>query len=163
MLHLITQKEELEPTGGLQCHAFQLGLAGFVAVPTEPNMMASAMNIASNAIVRTTGRDNPTRHATSTARSVGNGCVERSSQTIPFVRRAKTVVVSHSPASSITKFRSNTAAHRLIGKICNHSAIHATRRSPCTKAADGRGVGACKSLWVSPSDRRGSIVRISAG
>jgi hypothetical protein len=145
------------------CPFCRLALAVSVDVANEANTMASAMNIASNAIVSTTERDNPIRHTTSTARFVGGGCGERSWRRTPCARRANTVSVSPLPVSWITRFRSDRAAHHSIGRICNRSAPHATRGSLCLKAADGRGWGPFKSLWVSPSDRRGSTVRVSAG
>jgi hypothetical protein len=135
------------------CPFFRFALAVSVDVANEANTMASAMNIASNAIVSTTERDNPIRHTTSTARFVGGGCGERSWRRTPCARRANTVSVSPLPVSWITRFRSDRAAHHSIGRICNRSAPHATRGSLCLKAPDGRGWGPSKSLWVSPSDR----------
>jgi hypothetical protein len=145
------------------CPSFRLALAVSVDVANEANTMAFAMNIASNTIVSTTGRGKLTQSTSSIARSVGDDCGERSWRRTPCARPANRVGVSPLPVSWITRFRSNRAAHHSIGRICNRSAPHAMLGSLCLKAADGRGWGPSKSLCVSPSDRRGSTVRIPAG
>ena len=121
------------------CPSFRLALAVSVDVANEANTTASAMNIASNAIVSTTECDSPIRHTTSTNRFGGGGCGERSWRRTPCARPANTVGISPLPVSWITRFRSNRAAHHSIGRICNRSAPHAMRGSLCLKAADGRG------------------------
>lgn len=126
-----------------KCLTSLLVRVAIVVVLDVQSAVGSAINIASNAIVNTTGNDGPIRVVTtaSTKAQRGDGFERRSCDKTRCARPAWRTIVSLLRTLSTTEYPSAMEALGSIGTICRVSAGHAIRVNQRRKDHDG---GTCR-------------------